>query len=231
MSRAVVGDLIDAIKVGDIAEVLVDRADRAPGGPTPPAPVPAARRPARGSLDRRGARRVRGPDRPAARRPDRGLGALPVDARRFAVRRRDPPGRRDAARAARSAPPADHASSTELVTTVQHSPAASATAGAESRWCSCSSSRSASRAPSCTTGCAADRTYHSLLLVREHDIYLRGAIPAEFVAPPGVDYFVEVSTPRGGPASRSASPSAPMSLEVAPPPLTERFAATPGLSA
>jgi hypothetical protein len=43
-------------------------------------------------------------------------------------------------------------------------------------------------------------TYHRTLLAREDDIYLRGEIPADAVAAPGVEYFLEVVSPAGDPA-------------------------------
>jgi hypothetical protein len=74
------------------------------------------------------------------------------------------------------------------------------------------------------------KTFQRLLLVREYDQYLRGVIPARFVAPPGVEYFVEVSTPSGRSGLALASPQAPVALRVAPPPFTDRFGAAPGRS-
>jgi hypothetical protein len=74
------------------------------------------------------------------------------------------------------------------------------------------------------------RTYRRLLLVREHDIYLRGTLPAEVVAAPGVDYFVEVSTPTGRSGLALASPAEPIAVEVSSPPLLDRFGSTPGRS-
>jgi hypothetical protein len=74
------------------------------------------------------------------------------------------------------------------------------------------------------------KTYRSELLVREHDIYLRGIVPAEVVSAPGVDYFVEVSSPAGRSGLALGSPQVPIEVDVAEPPLLERFAPVPGRS-
>jgi hypothetical protein len=74
------------------------------------------------------------------------------------------------------------------------------------------------------------RTYRSVLLVREHDIYLRGTLPAEIIGPPGVDYFVEVSTPSGGSGLALGSPVEPVAVDVARPSMLDRFGSTPGRS-
>jgi hypothetical protein len=74
------------------------------------------------------------------------------------------------------------------------------------------------------------KTYRSVLLVREHDAYLRGAVPAEIVAAPGVDYFVEVSTPEGRSGFALGSAADPVAVTVAEAPLLDRFGAVPGRS-
>jgi hypothetical protein len=78
---------------------------------------------------------------------------------------------------------------------------------------------------------ATDRTYRRLLLVREHDIYLRGVVPAAAVRAPGVEYFVEVSAPTGAATLALASPMQPLHVEVRrPSPLADRFGPAPGRS-
>src|SRR5262245_41932144 len=69
-----------------------------------------------------------------------------------------------------------------------------------------------------------------MLLVREHDIYLRGTLPADVVTQPGLDYFVEVSTPQGRTGLALGSPSEPIAIDVAKPTLLERFTSLPGRS-
>jgi hypothetical protein len=48
--------------------------------------------------------------------------------------------------------------------------------------------------------------------------------------PPGVDYFVEVSTPSGGSGLALGSPTQPVAVDVAAPPILDRFAPQPGRS-
>lgn len=74
------------------------------------------------------------------------------------------------------------------------------------------------------------KSYRSVLLVREHDIYLRGAVPGELVTAPGVDYFVEVSSPSGRSGLALGSPQVPVEVDVAEAPLLEKFGAVPGRS-
>jgi hypothetical protein len=74
------------------------------------------------------------------------------------------------------------------------------------------------------------KTYRSVLLVREHDIYLRGAVPAEIVSAPGIDYFVEVSSPSGRSGLALGSPQVPVEVDVAEAPLLDRFGPAPGHS-
>ena len=67
------------------------------------------------------------------------------------------------------------------------------------------------------------RTFTRTLLVRENDIYLRGAIPAAAVRTPGVDYFVEISSPNGAAGLAFRTPTDPMAVTVKPPPIVDRF--------
>ena len=72
--------------------------------------------------------------------------------------------------------------------------------------------------------------YRKYLLTREHDIYLRGVIPAELVVPPGIAYFVEVSTPDGRAAPALGTAEHPRTVAVVAPPLADRFAQSSGRS-
>ena len=74
------------------------------------------------------------------------------------------------------------------------------------------------------------KSYRSVLLVREHDIYLRGAVPGDIVSAPGVDYFVEVSNPQGRSGLALGSPQVPVEVDVAKAPLLDKFGAVPGRS-
>jgi hypothetical protein len=73
-------------------------------------------------------------------------------------------------------------------------------------------------------------TYHRILLTREHDVYLRGVVPAAVVTAPGVDYFVEVATPSGATGLALASPDHPVEVGVAGPALLDKFGPAPGRS-
>ncbi|MCE9580601.1 MAG: hypothetical protein K8W52_46200 [Deltaproteobacteria bacterium] len=68
-----------------------------------------------------------------------------------------------------------------------------------------------------------DATYHRELLVRDHDRYLRGEIPAATVIAPGVEYFVEATTATGAQATAYATPREPATVAIAAPPLTDAF--------
>jgi len=69
-------------------------------------------------------------------------------------------------------------------------------------------------------------TYHRLLLTRDGALYLRGTIPAAAVADPGVEYFVEAIAPLGGSGAALATPAEPIAVAVPAPPLVDEFTAT-----
>ncbi|CAN5887433.1 hypothetical protein BH11MYX2_BH11MYX2_39820 [soil metagenome] len=71
---------------------------------------------------------------------------------------------------------------------------------------------------------AGERTYRRVLLQREHDLYLRGTLPSVVVKAPGVEYFVEVSTPRGSSGLAAGAPERPLSITVEPPTVLDTFA-------
>jgi hypothetical protein len=75
-----------------------------------------------------------------------------------------------------------------------------------------------------------NRTFKSLLLVREHDIYLRAALPGEAVTAPGIDYFVEVSTPQGTSGTAFGTPLEPIAIDVAKPTMLQYFDSASGRS-
>jgi len=77
---------------------------------------------------------------------------------------------------------------------------------------------------------AGARTFTRVLLAREHDRYLRGAIPAEAVRAPGVEYFVEASSPDGRSGLAIGSPGTPIAIDVSGPSLIDTFASVPGQS-
>jgi len=62
-------------------------------------------------------------------------------------------------------------------------------------------------------------TYSKAVLHRDGSGYLRGEIPASIMTAPGVEYFVEVSTPRGTAGAAIGSPGVPHVVVVPEPPL------------
>jgi len=66
-------------------------------------------------------------------------------------------------------------------------------------------------------------SYKKGRLRREGDLYLRGAIPAEAVAGPGVEYFVELASDKGDVGAAVGTPDRPEVVDVEPPPIVERF--------
>lgn len=230
MSRAVVGELVDTIRVGDTAEVFVDRPER-PRAPAPPVPVEP--RPAGPPAD------------PAAievlnvfaSQTGQSIPARIAGWERYLSVRTGSPfaeairrdvetlrGLRDELR------PVTTAQGNEIVASVRHEPRPAVAAGTAIPvvFVLDQPDRVASAFLHYRPRDA--RTYQRVLLVREHEIYLRGAIPADAVAPPGLDYFVEVSTPGGRSGLALGSPIEPIRVTVAPPTLLDRFGAAPGQS-
>jgi hypothetical protein len=231
MSRAVVGELVAQVKVGDVAEVLVVRPDLRPPpttATTPTAPAPQA------------------PQVDPATAEVLGLFAAqsgqPLDARiaaweRYLSMRQGSPFaagiRRDldqlrALRDELRAPTSAHA--TMPIVTVGHEAPTTAIAGMQVPVVFVLDQPERVASAYLHYRPRGNRTYRSVLLVREHDIYLRGTLPAEVVGPPGIDYFVEVSTPSGGSGLALGSPVDPVAVDVARPTMLDRFGSTPGRS-
>lgn len=227
MSRAVVGDLVAVVKVGDIAEILIDRPDaEAPPQPVLPKPEQPQIDPATAevlgvfaaqagqSLDARIAAwerylsiRASSPYAASIRRDLDQLHALREELR---------PRRAD--------------QSDEVVVFVSHSPATRATAGQQVPLVFVIAEPARVASAYLHYRPRGGRTYRSVLLVREHDIYLRGALPADMVKTPGIDYFVEISTPDGRTGLPVGSPRVPIGVDVAEPSILDRFGSTPGRS-
>lgn len=70
-------------------------------------------------------------------------------------------------------------------------------------------------------------SYRRLLLRREGDSYLRGAVPAEAVAAPGLEYFVEVATTSGQIGTALGQPDRPVAVSVERESIASAFAAEP----
>jgi len=223
MSRAVVGDLVLDIKVGDLAEILIDRPDPVqPVEHVAAVPVDPATAEVLGvfaaqagqSLDSR----IAGWERYLSSHPQS----------RFAtgVRRE-----LDELRALRDQmQPPSALQGTARVAVVAHDAPASARPyePLELAFVLDQPDRVASAYLHYRPIGAA--TYNAMLLRREHDMYLRGVLPAEVMRAPGVEYFVEVSAPNGRTGIALASPQTPIAVEVAAPPLLDKFAAQPGRS-
>ncbi|MBL0213741.1 MAG: hypothetical protein IPQ07_07650 [Myxococcales bacterium] len=233
LSRAVVGDLVASIKTGDVVEVLIDRPDRTTSTPNPtptptpnPTPVGPPTDPATVEVLGVFASQTGQPLEARIAGWERYLSTRGGSPYAEAIRH-DVDTLRDLRDQLR---PVTSSTSTELVTTVQHHPASSANPGADLPLVFVLEQPERVASAFLHYRIRGARTYHSLLLVREHDIYLRGVIPAQFVAAPGLDYFVEVSTPSGRSGLALGSPAQPIALSVARPPLTDQFGAAPGLS-
>jgi hypothetical protein len=232
MSRAVVGDMVTAIKVGDIAEVLVDRPDSRKA-PEPVAPVPAPTGPQAPAID-------------PATQEVLGLFAAqanqPIETRiaaweRYLSTRANSPFaaaiRRDLDELHRLRDemlPPTTSRSTETRVSVGHTPPKSATMGMQIPVVFVLDQPDRVASAYLHYRPRGNRTYKSMLLVREHDIYLRGTLPAEAVKAPGLDYFVEVSTSTGASGLAIGTPREPIAVDVANPTMLDRFGSLPGRS-
>jgi hypothetical protein len=196
MSRAVVGELVDEVKVGDIAEVLVDRPDRVQTAR--PTPVPAAA-PARPPTDPVTAE-VLGVFAAQANQP---LEARIAAWERYLSMRANSPYaeaiKRDLDQLhtlrEEMRPRTSHTSGVRV--SLVHEPPKVAAAGSQIPLVFVVDEPEEIASAYLHYRVRGNRTYRSVLLVREHDIYLRGSIPAEVVTAGGVDYFVEATTPKG----------------------------------
>lgn len=219
MSRAVVGELVAEIKVGDIAEVLIDRPEPphpVEHGPVAP-PVDPATAEVLGVLTAQAGQsidvRIAGWERYLSIRPSSRYSA--------GIRRE-----LDELRALRDQmrmPGSIHGA--ERIATVTHTAPTIARAGASlplafvldqpDRVASAYLHYRPHGAP----------TYRAVLLTRDHSLYLHGAIPAEVVEAPGVDYFVEVAMPNGTSGLALGAPAGPITVEVRPPTLLDQIGA------
>lgn len=219
MSRAVVGELVAEIRVGDLAEVLIDRPEPprpVEHGPAAP-PVDAATAEVLGELTAQAGQsidvRIAGWERYLSIRPSSRYSA--------GIRRE-----LDELRALRDQmrmPGSVHGA--ERIATITHTAPAVAQAGVSlplafvldqpERVASAYLHYRPHGAP----------TYRAVLLTRDHAIYLHGAVPAAVVEAPGVDYFVEVAMPNGTSGLALGSPAVPIAVEVRPPTLLDQIGA------
>ena len=184
LSRAVVGDLVGQIKVGDIAEVFIDHPVAKPVAPAvPPGPPPD---PVTAEVLALFASLVGQPLETRIAAWEHYLSTQPTSPY-AAVVRRD----LDTLRALRDeVRPRSTATVEEALTTVAHSAPTTAVAGTPIPVVFVLDRPERVASAYLHYRPRGARTYKSVLLVREHDIYLRGTVPADVVQPPGVDYFV-----------------------------------------
>ncbi|MCX5745590.1 MAG: hypothetical protein NT062_24195, partial [Proteobacteria bacterium] len=218
MSRAVIGELVAAVKVGDVVEVIVHRDTPSPARPTTPQPTPST---------------PTTPPTPAPPIDPETAEVLQVFARQAAqpldVRisgwehylsthangpfAPDIRGELDALRTLRDelAPPTmsqEREGGNPL--TVEHEALKTAERGMPMPVVFVLAADAGIASAYLHYRTRGSPTYRSVLLAREHDLYLRGTIPAEVVVAPGVDYFVEVSTTAGASSVAIGSPREPI---------------------
>ena len=220
LSRAVLGELVERVRVGDVVEALVTTETAAPP-PPPPAPTDAPRVPvdpttervlaafasqAGLTLDARIAAWEHylssNPHSPFAAAIQQDVAAL--HALREQMKVPDPAAPETVEQLAHAAPRAAEPGAPIPLVFVVASPERVASAYLHYRT-------------------AKQRTYRRALLVREHDIYLRGTVPAAVVKTPGVEYFVEVTTPHGTSGLALATPAQPLAVAVEAPAIVDRF--------
>ncbi len=229
MSRAVVGELVDEVKVGDVAEVLVDRPDRVQTARPTPVPVVAPARPPTDPVTAE----VLGVFAAQANQP---LEARIAAWERYLSMRANSPYadaiKRDLDQLhtlrEEMRPRTSHAS--EVRVSLVHEPPKVAAAGSQIPLVFVVDDPEEVASAYLHYRVRGNRTYRSVLLVREHDIYLRGSIPADVVTADGVDYFVEATTPKGRSGLALGTPIEPVEVAVTKPSLIDRFGSAPGRS-
>jgi hypothetical protein len=230
MSRAVVGELVGDLKVGDIAEVLVDRPDRqTPAQPAQPPP----QQPGAPPIDPVTAE-VLGVFAAQAGQP---LEARIAAWERYLSTRATSPYadaiKRDLDQLhtlREELKPRVSAPGNETLVRLRHEPPKVAPAGSQIPLVFVLEQPDQVASAYLHYRVRGNRTFHSVLLVREHDIYLRGAVPPDVVTTAGVDYFVEASTPQGQSGLAFGTPLEPVGVTVTKPTLIDKFASAPGRS-
>lgn len=228
MSRAVIGELVSSVKVGDIAEVLVDRPDapRPVDAPKPAGPQAPPIDPATAEVLGLFASQSGQPLEARIAAWERYL-SMRASSPYAAAIRRDLDQLHTLREQTR---PRSNAQNAATMVSVGHEAPTTAVAGTQVALVFVLEQPERVASAYLHYRARGARTYRSLLLVREHDIYLRGALPADAVAPPGIDYFVEISTPQGATGLALGSPVEPIAVDVAKPTMLERFGSAPGRS-
>lgn len=223
MSRAVVGELVGDIKLGDLVEVLIDR----PDAPKAIVPVPAG-----APVDPKTAELIG----VFAAQVGKSLDVRIAGWERFLSAHPDSPfadGVRrdlDTLRGLRDEMQPHTTQNEETITSIAHVAPRSAVASAPISLVFVMDQPERVASAYLHYRGRGELMYRSVLLAREHEIYLRGAVPADVVRAPGVEYFLEIATPRGRSGLAIGTPSSPLVVEVARPPLNDKFASTPGRS-
>ncbi len=211
-------DLRTAVAVGDIAEVYVERADAPP--PPPPTPPPDSGGPMP-KVDADTAEVLRVWRIQAGQNLDRRIAAWEGWLSAHATSPHAEAIRADleTLRAQRDAAvPRRPTQQGEGTIRLAHVPPTRADAGRELPLVFVVDNPAAVASASLHYRAVGDATYERVLLRREHDYYLRAAIPADQIIAPGVEYFVEAAVPSGNAGAAYSSPQMPTRVEVAPPP-------------
>lgn len=221
MSRAIVGELTADVAVGDVAEILVEDQNLEPLAPNPKVPHDPETHEVLAIVSEQSGKslavRIAGWERYLSERPSS----------RFAAGvRRELDELRSLADQMRSTTKRSDSVAVKL----DHAPPRTSPAGQpiDVVFAMAAPDQVASAFLHVRTRDAL--TYRKFLLAREHGIYLRGAIPAEFVKPPGVAYFVEASTPDGRAARALGSAARPQYVAVVEPTLPDRLSHSSGRS-
>jgi hypothetical protein len=222
-------ELLTQLKVGDVAEVYVERTEAPPVVLPPPvplappstAPIPTLdadtasvlqvwRASTAGSIDSRIAAWS-------------GWLATHGDSRYAAEVRAD----LEVLRATQAAMAPDHPiDASKPSVRIEHNPPRAATSGTAIPVAFVLSHAQPVVAASMHVRTIGQPTFERVELTREHGIYLRGLVPAAMVAAPGVEYFVETVGSDGAPVASFGSDVAPTVVTVIAPPVVNRFTPT-----
>ncbi|MBK9030881.1 MAG: hypothetical protein IPL61_06000 [Myxococcales bacterium] len=220
-------DLLQVVKVGDIAEIYVERAEAVT--PRPPTPTP--------TLDDRPLPTV-DPETAQVLQVWRSTTAQPIEARIAAwsgwlAAHGDSPFAEavradlEVLRATQQAMTPDLPGRPRVVNLhVEHAMPTEAAGGAPVALAFVLAEPREVVAASLHVRTVGQPTFERVELTREHDIYLRGTLPAALVVAPGVEYFVEAVGADGNAAAAYASDASPATIAVPAPPPIDRFTAT-----
>jgi len=221
-------DLRAQVAVGDVAEIYVERDEAAPPPPPPKPPSPDETGPVP-QVDADTATVLAVWRSLAGQSLDRRIGAWegwlsanPQSAHAVTIR-----ADLDALRAQREAASPRRPTPGRATVQLQHAAPSRAEAGHDIPLVFLADDPKTVVSASLHYRASGDTTYERVLLRREGGMYFRASIPADAVAAPGVEYFVEAAVPHGDSGAAYASPSTPSIVTVEPPPaVLEKFAGT-----